>query len=98
MSCTLIVTLCSLRPGGTPEALQQLQAMKQRATRWEACSMSLKAERSGLLIIKRDMSEAEAMQVAEECLHDTGELAAITGKDGGVQAISVRLAPEEPWR
>ena len=98
MSCTLIVTLSTTRPGGMPEALRQLQSMRQRATRWEACSMSLKTERNGLLIIKREMSEAEAMQVAEDCLHGTGELNMIAGKDGGVQAISVRLGAEEPWK
>ena len=98
MSCTLIVTFGSRSPCGMVDSLLQLQAMKQRATRWEACSMSLKTERNGLLIIKREMSEAEAMQVAEDCLHGTGELNMIAGKDGGVQAISVRLGAEEPWK
>ena len=98
MSCTLIVTFGSRSPCGMVDSLLQLQAMKQRATRWEACSMSLKTERNGLLIIKREMSEAEAMNMAEDALRGQGDLIAIAGEDGGVQAISVRLGAEETWR
>jgi hypothetical protein len=99
--CTLIVTFTSRHDCKGPKAFAELEAIEARAgADWTPHTMSLAADRQGLLVLSRRMPYDDARELVRTMYEPGGgELGRIHGEDGGVRAASIRhdTKEREPW-